>query len=272
MPDVLLEVHPDGVALITLNRPGSRNAMSARLNTELGAVMRECMRRDDVKAIVLTGKGTAFCAGVDLKEFASGTGGTDPTATGPLDAEAFMRAGRGILGMEVGRRSKLVIGAVNGPAVTGGLELALNCDFLIASTAASFADTHARVGVMPGGGLTVLLPQWIGVPRARQMSVTGDYVFAQQALEWGLVNEVVEPAELIPRALQLARTAAGIKAAPQLLATYAATTAGTTHDAWVTEQRFKRDFKESDGAEVGRRYGAIRERGAGQQGQAKSKL
>ena len=149
--------------------------------------------------------------------------------------------------------------------MTGGLELALNCDFLLASTQASFADTHARVGVMPGGGLTVVLPQWIGVPRARQMSVTGDYVFAQQALDWGLVNEVLEPDDLVPRALEIARTAAKIAAAPQLLATYTATTGGTVRDGWVTEQIYKRGYAESDGQEVGRRYGAIRERGASQQ-------
>ena len=161
------------------------------------------------------------------------------------------------------------ISAINGPSVTGGLELALACDFLIASTEASFADTHARVGVMPGGGLTVILPQWIGIPRARQMSVTGDYVFAPQALDWGLVNEVVAPENLVPRALELARTSATIAAVPQLLKTYTATTGGTVMDGWVTEQEYKRGFAESDGSEVGRRYGAIRERGAAQQ---KSKL
>ena len=97
------------------------------------------------------------------------------------------------------------------------------------------------------------------------MSVTGDYVFAQQALDWGLVNEVLEPDDLVPRALEIARTAAKIAAAPQLLATYTATTGGTVRDGWVTEQIYKRGYAESDGQEVGRRYGAIRERGASQQ-------
>jgi enoyl-CoA hydratase len=262
MPDVLLEVDAEGVALITLNRPRQRNSMSANLSRELAAAIRECEERDDVKAAVLTGAGTAFCAGIDLKEFASqAKGGVDPRAgAGSFDAERFLAQSKGIAGL--GNRRKLLIGAINGPSVTGGLELALNCDFLIASTHASFADTHARVGVMPGGGLTVLLPQWIGVPRARQMSVTGNYVFADQALAWGLVNEVVEPEGLLPRAL--ARTAASIEAVPQLLATYEATTGGTVSDAWVTEQLYKRDYDESDGAEVGRRYGDIRDRGRGQ--------
>src|SRR5215470_4452958 len=95
-------------------------------------------------------------------------------------------------------RTKPLIGAVNGVAVTGGLEVALNCDFLVASDRARFADTHARVGVMPGWGLTVLLPQRIGVARAREMSLTGNYVDATTALQWGLVNHVVPHDQLLP--------------------------------------------------------------------------
>ena len=94
--------------------------------------------------------------------------------------------------------SKPIIGAVNGVAVTGGLELVLNCDFLVASERARFADTHARVGVHPLWGLTVLLPQAIGIRRAREMSATGNYVDARLALEWGLVNWVHPDDRLIP--------------------------------------------------------------------------
>ena len=183
MPDVLLEVAENGVAVITLNRPEARNAMSANLSRELRECVAECEARDDVRCMILTGAGKcvnrpastgppttpcspslrvgrAFCAGIDLKEFASQKkGGVDPRASrdAPFDPA---KVSRGILGVE---RTKLLIGAVNGPSVTGGLELALDCDFLIASTEASFADTHARVGVMPGGGLTVRLPQFIGL-------------------------------------------------------------------------------------------------------------
>lgn len=103
-----------------------------------------------------------------------------------------------------------IIAAVNGPAVTGGLELALGCDFLIASDRARFADTHARVGVMPGGGLTVRLPALIGPARALQMSMTGDFVDAQTACRWGLVNEVVPHEDLLDRATGLARSIASI--------------------------------------------------------------
>ena len=96
------------------------------------------------------------------------------------------------------RLTKPLIGAINGVAVTGGFELALNCDFLIASEHAKFGDTHTRVGVMPGWGLTVLLPQAIGVRRAREMSFTGNFMSADEALDVGLVNHVVPHAELIP--------------------------------------------------------------------------
>src|SRR4029079_2746586 len=87
--------------------------------------------------------------------------------------------------------TKPLIGAVNGPCITGGFEFALNCDFLVASDRARFADTHARVGVMPGWGLTVLLVEAIGLRRARELSVTGNFLDPKRALEWGLVNHVV---------------------------------------------------------------------------------
>eukprot|EP00931_Biecheleriopsis_adriatica_P006105 TRINITY_DN107560_c0_g1_i1.p1 TRINITY_DN107560_c0_g1~~TRINITY_DN107560_c0_g1_i1.p1 ORF type:complete len:124 (-),score=35.80 TRINITY_DN107560_c0_g1_i1:19-390(-) len=119
---------------------------------------------------------------------------------------------------------------------------------------------------MPGWGLTVLLPQWIGVHRARQMSVTGDQVLADQALAWGLVNEVVPPGELLPRARALAASAAAIKppAVQHLLATYSGTTGGTVDAGWALEQEFKKRFAESDSSEVGARFESIRARGAGQ--------
>mmetsp|Transcript_105730 Transcript_105730/g.309250 ORF Transcript_105730/g.309250 Transcript_105730/m.309250 type:complete len:272 (-) Transcript_105730:101-916(-) len=260
---VLLDVREDGVAVITLNRPAQRNAYSRSLGVQLQEAVRECERREDVRSMVLTGAGRAFCAGVDLVEFSKGSRGVDPRARGdrPLPDVKSLRAGW------LGHRTKLLIGAVNGPAVTGGLELALNCDFLIASPQASFADTHARVGIMPGWGLTVLLPQFVGVARARQMSVTGDYVPAATALAWGLVNEVVPQEELLPRACALAGTAAKIKApaVEHLLATYAATTGGTVEAGLLTEQEFKRRYAESDRGEVGKRYADIRTRGAAQQ-------
>jgi len=191
---VILDV-ADGVAVLTLNRPEARNALSPELVVRLQQTCAECDARDDVSAMVLTGADPAFCGGIDLKRLAAGTSG----AVGLIGGGPFPP------------HRKPIIGAINGAAVTGGLELALACDFLIASERARFADTHARVGVMPGWGLTVALPQAIGLRRAKQMSFTGNYVDAATALSWGLVNEVVTHEQLVARARQLAIDIASIR-------------------------------------------------------------
>jgi len=195
-PDSLVLVDvADGVAVLTLNRPEARNALSPELIVRLQHECAECDARDDVSAIVLTGADPAFCGGIDLKRLAAGTSG----AIGLIGDSPFPP------------HRKPIIGAINGVAVTGGLELALACDFLIASERARFADTHARVGVMPGWGLTVALPRAVGLRRAKQMSFTGNYVDATTALAWGLVNEVVAHEQLIARARQLAVDIASIR-------------------------------------------------------------
>ncbi|MEO5840151.1 MAG: enoyl-CoA hydratase [Acidimicrobiales bacterium] len=193
---VLLDV-ADGVAVLTLNRPEARNALSPELIARLQQTCAECDGRDDVAAMVLIGADPAFCGGIDLKRLAAGTSG----AIGLIGDTPFPA------------HRKPIIGAINGAAVTGGLELALACDFLIASERARFADTHARVGVMPGWGLTVALPQAVGLRRAKQMSFTGNYVDAPTALSWGLVNEVVAHEQLLSRARQLALDVASIRTA-----------------------------------------------------------
>src|SRR6202008_1726619 len=105
---------------------------------------------------------------------------------------------------------KPVVGAINGVAITGGFEPALVCDVLICSPSARFADTHARVGIMPGWGLSQMLSRAIGPYRAKELSLTGNFLDAQTAYEWGLVTRVVEPAELMPAALKLAHEMASI--------------------------------------------------------------
>jgi enoyl-CoA hydratase len=197
---VLVDVR-ERVALVTLNRPEARNALSGALMRSLAATMIDLDGRDDVDAIVLTGTDPAFSAGLDLKEL--GSPGT--TLLGKQQAEV----GRATVQRPFPVMSKPVIGAINGVAVTGGLEIALNCDFLVASERAKFGDTHSRVGVQPGWGLTVLLPQAIGVRRAREMSFTGNFVPAELALHWGLVNHVVPHEELVPFAVKLATDIAG---------------------------------------------------------------
>lgn len=187
---VLLAVE-GGVALVTLNRPHRRNALDTTVIRLLPEVVHEAAGRDDVRVIVLTGTDPAFCAGLDLHELGT-TGGNlglpDAAASRwPWDAP-----------------NTVVIGAINGPAVAGGLELALHCDFLVASERAVFADTHARVGQVPGAGLTVNLPRWIGQARAREMSFTGSFVPADMAMAWGLVNRVVPHQDLLPACMSIA--------------------------------------------------------------------
>ena len=189
------------VALVILDRPEARNALTGAMISSLGTALAEADADPDVAAIVLTGRDPAFCAGLDLTDLARTYEdvAAAPRDDGPDGADG-RAAPRGLLRAT----TTPVIGAINGPAVTGGLELALGCDFLIASERATFADTHARVGVLPAGGMTIRLPQLIGVNRARQMSLTGNFVDAATACAWGLVNEVVPHDELLPRALELA--------------------------------------------------------------------
>jgi enoyl-CoA hydratase len=234
MDDVLHIEVEDGVALVVLNRPERRNALNSLLVGGLRASLASLDEREDVRAIVLTGADPAFCAGLDLKELSAG----GSISAGAGDGHPFPP--------DMGTP---VIGAVNGPAVTGGLEIALACDFLIASDRASFADTHARVGILPGWGLSVELPRAIGVRRARQMSFTGNYVHADQALQWGLVNEVVAHDQLLDRARALGRDMATVpaKASAAMKRLYWATHSVTAGDALVVEKEVSARWSASGG-------------------------
>jgi len=192
-PVVLVDVE-DRIMTVTLNRPGARNALSRAVTFALWDAVLAAGDDPDVDAVILTGADPAFCAGVDLKEI---TGELAPTAEDRAPGAGPERVENGLYRfMPV--IPKPVIGAINGVAVTGGLELALQCTFLVASERARFADTHARVGIMPGGGITVLLAQSIGLRRAIEMSLTGNFVNAEEALGLGLVNHVVAHDELLP--------------------------------------------------------------------------
>src|SRR5215217_2902433 len=198
VPEPLI-VEDDGpVRMLTLNRPEARNALSGDLVRALYAALVEVDADESVRAVVLTGSDPAFCAGVDLKEAAR-------------DGEAYFAhyLETDCIG-QVALVATPVVGAINGATFTGGLEIALGCDFLVSSDRAVFADTHARVGVLPGGGMTARLPRIVGSANARRMSMTGEVVDAERALRMGLVSEMVPHAELIARATQLARDIAGI--------------------------------------------------------------
>jgi len=184
----------DRIATLTLNRPDARNALSRSLSFALWDAVLAAGADPDVDALILTGADPAFCAGVDLKEI---TGELPRTAEDRAPGQGPERGSNGLYRF-LPVITKPIIGAINGVAVTGGLELALQCTFLVASERARFADTHARVGIMPGGGITVLLAQSIGLRRAIEMSLTGNFVTADEALGLGLVNHVVPHDELMP--------------------------------------------------------------------------
>jgi enoyl-CoA hydratase len=194
-PVVVIE-RRERVAVVTLNRPAARNAVNAQLAERLVAAFDEC---DDARCIVVTGADPAFCAGLDLRDI-----GVDRLA----ELAPFLDA--------VSGSTVPTIAAVNGAAVTGGLELALACDFIVASERARFADTHVRVGVYPGPVL-VDLPRRVGMPMAREMSMTGNFIDAQTALRIGLANHVVPHESLLPCALELAGSIA--ESDPEMVAT-----------------------------------------------------
>jgi enoyl-CoA hydratase len=184
----VVRIERDGaVAVIVLDRPEARNAMNVQL---AGATVDAIERCQDAAAIVLTGADPAFCAGLDLRDL-----GVESLA----DLPPFIAA--------TAASDVPLIAAVNGAAVTGGFELALACDFIVASERARFADTHLRVGVYPGPVL-VELPRRVGTAWAREMSLTGSFVDAETALRIGIANHVVAHDRLLPFAKELAHAIA----------------------------------------------------------------
>jgi enoyl-CoA hydratase len=181
------------LAILTLNRPEAMNALSGELRAALASAFTRLQAEGAARVVILTGSGRAFCAGLDLKELGA-SGGPGASIDGGSEV---VKAIEGFPGP--------VIGAINGFAITGGFELALACDVLVASSEARFADTHARVGIMPGWGLSQKLSRALGIYRAKEISLTGNFLSAQQAAEWGLVGRVVEPAELLAAARAIAQ-------------------------------------------------------------------
>lgn len=260
-PDVVLLEVADRIATVTINRPEARNALSSEVLRLLPQRLQAAEDDPDVDVIILTGADPAFCAGLDLKELGASGANLAGTGTG-ADSGARRGPERG----PFPARTKPLIGAINGVAITGGFELALNCDFLVASEHARFGDTHTRVGVMPGWGLTVLLAAAIGVRRAREMSITGNFMGAEEALRCGLVNHVVPHAELLPFTRRLAADVIGNDqpGVRQILRTYAEVTADV--EGWETEASHGRQWRDANFSpgQVAARRAAIQARGRGQ--------
>jgi enoyl-CoA hydratase len=244
------------VRTVTFHRPEARNALDSALQRAAAAALADAEADDGVDVVILTGTDPAFCAGLDLGELGSTAanlvGGGDEPFSSPFTVLWAM--------------TKPVIGAINGAAVTGGFELALACDFLVASERATFADTHARVGVTPGGGMSVFLPQAVGLRKAKEMSLTGNFVGAAEALRLRLVNQVVGHDELLPIARRLAADIAGNDQAAvrNLKSLYDRGAKLSVGDAIALEQETFRTFVVDPG-EIERRRREVVDRGRAQQ-------
>ena len=188
----------DAVAVITLNRPDVRNALTLAMLYEIERLFKEAEADGEVRVIVFTGAGDrAFSAGLDLSDLTNFMAAEeDPDNTELFAGERGFRAVR--------ETKKPVIAAVNGYAVTGGLELVLGCDIIIAADTAKFGDTHAKVGVTPGAGMSQILPRIVGSYKAKLMSLTGEFMDVQEAFTAGLVARVVAGADLMDEAMRLA--------------------------------------------------------------------
>ncbi len=246
--DILLIETTDRVRTLTLNRPQARNALSSELRQRFFAALADADTDDDVDVVILTGADPVFCAGLDLKELGNTTVLPDISPQWPP-------------------MTKPVIGAINGAAVTGGLEFALYCDILIASEHARFADTHARVGILPTWGLSVRLPQKVGVGLARRMSLTGDYLSATDALRAGLVTEVVPHEQLLPAAQRVAAAIVGNNqsAVRALLASYHRIDEAQTADGlWIEAASARQWMRQVGGADIAANREAVLQRGRAQ--------
>jgi enoyl-CoA hydratase len=255
MSETLIVSDRGPVRVLTLNRPEARNALSRDLIRALYTALTESDADEAVGAVVLTGADPAFCAGLDLKA----------AARDGMDYFVEFQTNNCIAAVAEMRTP--VIGAINGATFTGGLEIALGCDFLVASERAVFADTHARVGILPGGGMTARLPQVVGAAMARRLSMTGEVIDAARAEHIGLVTEVVAHEQLLSRTVELASQICDVPSATMLglKEIYARGTSAAIAPALAAEGDIagsqKRDF-----AGLGERFGNVSARNRSQIG------
>ncbi len=197
--NLLIETN-EGITTLTINRREALNALNSAVIAELECALFELDLDAAVKAVVLTGAGEkAFVAGADIKEMSELTS---------FEAHEFARRGQRLI-LLISRMRKPVIAAVNGYALGGGLELALACDFIYASEKAKFGFPEVGLGVIPGFGGTQNLARLIGPNKANELVFSGRVINAAKALQWGIVNELFAPEELLSKALETAREIAG---------------------------------------------------------------
>ncbi|MBO1076920.1 crotonase/enoyl-CoA hydratase family protein [Roseomonas marmotae] len=191
MTDEVLVEHEDGIAIITINRPEQRNAVTRAVSYGVCAAVDELDAREDLRVGILTGAGGTFCAGMDLKAF--------------LRGEVTRVEGRGILGIAMTPPKKPLIAAVEGYALAGGFEAVLACDLLVAARDAKFGLPEAKRGLAAAAGGLLRLPRLLPPRIAMELALTGDMVSAERLDRYGLVNALVEPGEALAEAKRLAR-------------------------------------------------------------------
>lgn len=201
--EVLFDV-ADHIATLTLNRPEKLNAFTDAMLMALVDALDQCEQRDDVRVVVLTGAGRGFCAGGDVTTMgADADNRAHVTKRHIVDfIQAFPR--------RVATFNKPIIAAVNGVATGGGMDLALACDFRTAGTAARFAETYAKIGLLPGGGGAYYLPRIVGTARALELLLTAEFIAAEEAHAIGLVNHVFDDATLLKETRAIAARIAAL--------------------------------------------------------------
>ena len=200
----LLIERQGAIALVTLNDAATRNSLSPDLVGALTTFLAGANADESLGCIVLTGAGEGFCSGGNVKEMLRGT--ELMFAGSPQQMQEAYRAGIQMIPRLFHGLDVPVIAAVNGAAIGAGCDLACMCDIRIASSAAKFAESFLRVGLVPGDGGAWLLPRVVGYPRALEMALTCRAIEAPEALNWGLVTHVVERDALLETALSMART------------------------------------------------------------------
>ncbi|BBC73322.1 enoyl-CoA hydratase [Altererythrobacter sp. B11] len=191
-PEIHLEIRDDGVAVIRIDRPEAKNALNLKIRRELADIFHRLSGISDVRAIVLTGGPDIFVAGADIGEMANAT-----------PVEMIQRKVEQLWGA-IASCPVAIVAAVNGFALGGGCELAMHCDIIVAGRSARFAQPEVKVGVMPGAGGTQRLIRAVGKFQAMRMALTGCMVGAEEGLRIGLVSEVVDDAQTIDRAMEIA--------------------------------------------------------------------
>lgn len=194
---LLLEI-ADGIATLTVNRPDKRNALNAQVRAELLRALDQLRADDAARVVIITGAGEkAFIAGADINEFAERT---------PIEQRAVMAERR--IFDEIAEFPKPVIAMINGFALGGGCEVALACDMRIAATSARLGQPEIKLGIIPGGGGTQRLPRLVGLGNAMRLILTGELIGAEEAARIGLVDLVVNDADLHVRTSEIARAMA----------------------------------------------------------------